>query len=93
MLNGRIGQVVGPFKSNVNLLEKGEAISNSTPESTTPVLWKLGIQAEPGCMVKINNTTIRIGKTGIYELDSIARITHLSFPSETDADTIIDFIY
>jgi hypothetical protein len=42
MLNGRIGQVLGPFNSDDLLAENG-AISIFTPETTAPVLEKLGI--------------------------------------------------
>lgn len=41
-LNGRIGQVLGPFGST-DLLKDGGAISDFTPEKTHPILEKLGI--------------------------------------------------
>jgi hypothetical protein len=41
-LNGRVGQVLGPFDSTDLLSEKG-AISEFTPETTLPRLSKLGI--------------------------------------------------
>lgn len=93
VLNGRVGQVTGPFKVDKNLLENGGAISDFTPETSKPTLIKLGIQATPGTKVKINNAEIKVGKTGIYELDEIVAITYLAFPEETDDSTIVDFVY
>jgi hypothetical protein len=92
MLNGRIGQVLGPFDATDLLSSKG-AISLFTPEETAPILLKLGIQAAEGTVVKINNAEIKIGKTGIYELDNVVSIRQLSFPNGADEDTIVDFVY
>ncbi len=91
-LNGRIGQVLGPFDSS-NLLAEGGAIAAFTPEVTKPTLTKLGIQAEVGTLICINGVDIRIGKTGIYELDETVSIQSLSFPNGADENTIVDFIY
>ena len=49
MLNGRIGQVLGPFDADVDLLDDGQPIGNFTPETTRPILLKLGIQALEEC--------------------------------------------
>lgn len=93
MLNGRIGQVLGPFTANIDLLEDNAPIGVFTPESTKPVLYKLGIQAKEGTIVQINDVNIKIGKTGIYELDNIVDINKLVFPGGADVNTIIDFVY
>ena len=93
MLNGRLGQVTGPFTANVDLLDDNQAIGVFTPETTRPTLIKLGIQAEEGTTVRINNVPIKIGKTGIYELDNIVDIKSLIFPNGADNTTIIDFVY
>lgn len=93
MLNGRIGQVIGPFTENVDLLEDNQPIGAFTPETTKPILYKLGIQAAEGTTVEINNVPIKIGKTGIYELDNIVDVKTLVFPNGADEDTIIDFVY
>ena len=92
MLNGRVGQVLGPF-DNTDLLSENGAISIFTPETTAPILQKLGIQTAEGTIVKINNATIKIGKTGIYELDEVVAVRHLIFPNGANEDTIVDFIY
>jgi hypothetical protein len=91
-LNGSIGQVLGPF-DNSDLLEEGGAISEFTPETTKPILLKLGIQAEEGTNVRINGVDIKIGKTGIYELDGLVAVKSLIFPNGANEDTIIDFVY
>lgn len=93
MLNGRIGQVIGPFTANLDLLADSAPIGAFTPETTRPILYKLGIQAEEGTVVEINDVPIKIGKTGIYELDNIVNVTKLVFPDGADEDTIIDFVY
>lgn len=55
MLNGRIGQVIGPFDANIDLLNDNAPIGAFTPETTRPILYKLGIQTAEGTIVKINN--------------------------------------
>ncbi len=91
--NGHIGQVSGPFTANVDLLDDDQAIGIFTPEKERPVLYKLGIQTSPGVIVKINDIPIRIGVTGIYELDDVVRISSIIFPNGADEDTLIDFVY
>jgi len=46
MLNGRIGQVIGPFTAGVDLLDNEAPIGSFTPETTRPILYKLGIQTD-----------------------------------------------
>lgn len=93
ILNGRIGQVLGPITENVDLLDDNQAIGSFTPENTRPTLIKLGIQTLEGTLVQINGVTIKIGKTGIYELDNVVNIKSLIFPEGAAASTIIDFVY
>ena len=93
MLNGRVGQVVGPFDAGVDLLEDSAPIGAFTPEDTRPILRKLGIQATEGTKVKIDQAVIQIGRTGIYELDYVVDVRKLIFPDGADASTIIDFVY
>lgn len=93
MLNGRVGQVLGPFEANVDLLKEDAPIGAFTPENTRPILYKLGIQTAEGTRVQINDAVIKIGKTGIYELDSVVDIKKLIFPDGADASTIVDFVY
>ena len=93
MFNGRIGQVLGPFEANTDLLDDNEPIGAFTPETSRPILYKLGIQAEVGTIVQINDVEIKIGKTGIYELDSVVDIKKLVFPNGAGENTIVDFVY
>lgn len=93
VLNGRVGQVLGPFDAGEDLLDKTGAISNFTPETSNPILIKLGIQTSEGTMVQVNDRNIKIGKTGIYELDNVVSIKHLVFPDGADENTIVDFVY
>lgn len=93
MLNGRIGQVVGPFEAGIDLLSDNGPIGLFTPETTRPILYKLGIQTEVGTIVKINNVSIIIGKTGVYELDNDVDVKTLVFPNGADSSTLVDFVY
>lgn len=45
VLNGRYNQVKGPFNAGEDLLAPGGAIDIITPESTRPIIYKLGIIA------------------------------------------------
>lgn len=91
--NGHIGQVTGPFEAGQDLLADDGAIGMFTPEKERPILYKIGIQTTQGTIVNINGTSIKIGKTGIYEIEDIIKITDLNFPNGADEDTIIDFVY
>ena len=93
MLNGRVGQVVGPFTAGVDLLADNAPIGAFTPETTRPILYKLGVQTAEGTIIEVNHVPVKVGKTGIYELDNVVNIKTLVFPNGADADTIIDFIY
>ena len=92
MLTGRIGQVSGKFEAGVDLLSAEGAIGKQTPETTRPIIYKLGIQAPAGTKVKVNSIELKIGKTGIYELDKIVDVKYLSFPDGVE-DAIIDYVY
>jgi hypothetical protein len=91
-LNGRVGQVLGPFGSE-DLIENHGIISAFTPEDVQPLLTKLGIQTDVGTIVRINGVEIKIGKTGIYELDEVVMVKQLNFPNGASTDTIVDFVY
>lgn len=98
ILNGRVGQVTGPFIANQNLCAIGGAIYDfaiaQTQSAVDPIrIQKLGIQAEPGTKIKINNIVIKLGKTGIYELDYTVEIRSLLFPEATTDEVIVDFVY
>lgn len=92
-LNGRVGQVIGPFTQNIDLLADDQAIGQFTPETTRPIIFKLGVQAKPGTLMEINGHEIKVGKTGIYQLDQVVNVTSFKFKSSTDSDTIVDFCY
>lgn len=92
VLNGRVGQVLGPFDST-DLLSKDGKISQFTPETSHPILTKMGIQTASGTVIKVNGVEIKVGKTGIYELDEVVAVKSLIFPYGADSDTIVDFVY
>ena len=95
-LNGSVGQITGPFSAGQDLLEKEGIIMNLVSQYTNSEkvqLRKLGIQAAEGTIVEINGMNIKIGKTGIYELDETVAIKSLIFPNGADANTLVDFVY
>lgn len=94
MASYRVGQVCAKIDHNEDLLINGNVIGDFTPESSKPILHKLGIIAEPGTKVKINESEIRVPPTGFYELglDEVL-IRSLSFPDGTESEVEIDFLY
>ena len=92
-INGRVGQVLGPFAPGEDLLARGGVIDEFTKETTQPRILKLGIQAPVDSYVSINDVNIKIGKTGIYELDYRVVVRSLSFPNGADETVIVDFVY
>lgn len=92
-LQGRYGQVSGPFRAGVNLLAADGPISLQTPESSAPILYKLGIVAPADTRVQINDAIVKISKFGVLELDEVVNVYKLIFPDGADSDVIIDYVY
>ena len=92
-INGRYNQVKGPFAAGVDLLAPGGAIDLATPEQMTPILTKVGILADPGTRVIINESNVEISAAGGLELDNVVEIRHLIFPNGAKDNVLIDFIY
>ena len=94
VLNGRFGEINGTaIPAGIDLLSAEGLIGLQTPESTRPKLYKLGIQAEEGTRFILNGISCIIGKTGIFELDSVVQVRTLVFPDGAGSDTIIDYVY
>ena len=94
VLNGRFGEINGTaIPAGVDLLSAEGLIGLQTPESTRPKLYKLGIQASEGTRFILNGVSCVIGKTGIFELDSVVQVKTLVFPNGANSDTIIDYVY
>ena len=55
---------------------------------------KIGIQTRPGTLLCINREDIRVGRSGIYEVNNGIKINFVGFagPNGTDATNINDFI-
>lgn len=93
VLHGRYNQVSGPFKAGIDLLSSGGAIDLATPESTRPILDKVGIIAPPGTRIQINNSIVKISPFGVLELDQVVNIKKLIFLDDVDENALIDFVY
>lgn len=85
---GHVGQLDQTFSANENLIVIIRKKHNLVDFKG---LMKLGIQAPVGTKFVINGEIIRIGATGIYELDYTVNIKELYFLEETSA--LVDYIY
>ena len=85
---GHIGQFDTTFAANQDLIS---LIRTKHKLANFKGLIKLGIQAPVGTKFVINGETIRIGATGIYELDQTVNIRELYFIEETTA--LVDYVY
>ena len=90
--NGHVGQVLGPFTIGQDLLSPTGPIGQIIKQES-PVLYKIGIQATSGTIVAINGTNIKIGLTGVYELEDVIKIKSIAFQTATDENAQVDFIY
>ena len=88
---GRVMIVTGDFTYTrlTDLLASSIIITNNG------YLTKIGVQGPPSLLMCINREQIRIGKTGIYELNNQnIRITSISFVPKSDSDYfIMDYEY
>ena len=81
-------QTNGYFPANLELIT---LIRQSCNNLFNGYVERLGIEAPEKTMIKINNQSIEIGKTGLYEVNN-AHITSLQFVNNSTQDAIIDFI-
>lgn len=86
MFNIYTGQLKGPFTAGDELFVKIQE------DAAIPVSFvkHLGIQADEGSIININNKNIEIGKTGIYEIGN-TEIKSLIFVQDMPENTIIDY--
>ena len=54
-------------------------------------LTKIGIQGPPSLLMCINGEQIRIGRTGIYEINNGMDITSISFVPKTTSNNTLDY--
>lgn len=85
---GHVGQLDDTFLANQNLIT---VIREKHKLYDFKGLIKIGIQAPIGTKFVINGQTLRIGATGIYELDQIVSIKELYFVEDTTA--LLDYVY
>lgn len=90
--NVHAGQLFGPFKANEELYEK--IVANSKWECR--YVKHLGVQVnkkptKQDIIVYINKKPVEIGRTGIYEIGN-TEITSIYFKTDTEDDTIIDYV-
>ena len=78
------------------ILESFGTISNiiSTLDiENTGRLKQIGIQSRPGLEMCINGEMIRVGRSGIYELNHGIDITFIGFMPEEDDHFLMDYQY
>lgn len=85
---GHVGQLDQTFTAGENLITLIRKKHNLIDFKG---LVKLGIQAVVGTKFMLNGEIIRIGATGIYELDYTVNVKELYFIEETTA--LVDYIY
>lgn len=85
---GHVGQLDQTFSATENIITLIRRKHNLIDFKG---LIKLGIQAPIGTKFILNGETIRIGATGIYELDCIVNVKELYFLEETTA--LVDYVY
>lgn len=83
--NKHTHQLRGSFTAGQELYHQMEDAAENTIQS----IIHLGIQAEPGSIIAINNKEIEIGQTGIYEIYNII-LTSLYFKEDV-FNIIIDY--
>lgn len=86
--NGHVGQIDQAFAAKEDIIPLIRKKDNIVDYKG---LLKLGIQAEPNTIMYLNGQRIRIGKTGIYELDYTVAIKSLYFEADTTA--LIDYVW
>lgn len=64
-------------------------LQNIAPDHTTPWL-KMGYQSRPGSLIIINGEPIRVGSSGIYELNNGTEINSVMIPTLSNDITNID---
>ena len=86
MFNIYTGQLKGPFIAGEELFTK---IQNDAAIEVSFVKH-LGVQADKGSIISINNKNVEIGETGIYEIGN-TEIKSLIFTTDMAENTIIDY--
>lgn len=90
---GRIIEIVSyTYTKLINILIPLKSMGYPNIES----LIKIGIQGPPSLLMCINREQIRIGRTGIYEINNGIKITSISFVPKESASSdyfLMDFEY
>lgn len=86
-INGRIMKItIQTYGQLINLIPSlGLGDSSS--------LTKIGIQGPPSLLMCINREPIRIGRSGIYEINNGVNISFISFVPKENDNFIIDYEY
>lgn len=87
--NGTAGQIMGNFSANEELID---IIKEKDHLTDFYGLKKIGILANPGEIVIIDNQEIMISRSGVYELDQVKYIRSLKFKNDVE-NIIIDYVY
>lgn len=84
--NGRISKIVIQFFGRID---------NKMPNLPNGInsLSKVGIQGPPAMLMCINGEEIRIGKSGVYEINDSVQINFLGFIPTTNDYFIVDYEY
>ena len=81
------------ISSNINLTKNGDIaiVNNILP---LEAVKKIGVQTRPGSLICINKEAIRVGRSGVYEMNNDVPISFVGMagPNGSDAKNINNFI-
>lgn len=84
--NGRVGQLEGTFDKGIEVID---LIIQQEKLIDFKGLIKLGIQTDPWTIIELNGVRIKIGRSGIYELDCVL-VNSLKFVN--GATAMVDYV-
>ena len=87
--NGTAGQILGNFSANQEITD---LIKEKDKLTEFYGLKKIGILANPGDIVIIDDQEIMISRSGVYELDQVKYVKSLKFKNDVE-NIIIDYVY
>ncbi len=84
--------------AKINNLCGNSYVNNGIKINVPETLTKIGIQGPPGLLMCINGEAIRIGPSGIYEINNGYKVTFLGFivresRQRKDRDGVPDYDY
>lgn len=93
-INGYQGQIKASDQPSGYFMAGNEImdlIREACNDQYNDFIQRIGIEAPEGTQILINNKSIKIGKTNMYEAQNV-NITSLTFVQNSDRNVVIDYI-